>query len=135
MGIGFAIAQALADEGAAIIIADIDADVGDKAARSLRNTGTRAMTVTCDVADPGSAQSAVAAACETFGGINILINNAGLHLSGYVEPVSALALDDWLRLLDVNVLGVVICANACRASMRARRRRDCQHLIHGELQG
>lgn len=55
-----------------------------------------------------------------FGGIDILINNAALHNITYGQPITKLPLDKWRRMLDVNVVGIVICSAACRPSMRAR---------------
>jgi len=120
LGIGHAIATSLASEGAAVVIADINAEVGEAAAQALRHAGARALAVACDVADRSQVVAAVAAACDHFGGVDILVNNAGLHLTGYVKPVGELGDADWHRLLDVNVLGVVNCACACRATMRER---------------
>jgi 3-oxoacyl-[acyl-carrier protein] reductase len=118
-GIGFAIAQSLASAGAAVAIADIDAEAAKAAAAMIGGEG-RAIGVACDVADPAAVEAAVAEIRTALGGVDFLVNNAGLHLTGYVRPVSELPVEDWRRLLDVNVLGVVHCAKACRETMRER---------------
>lgn len=116
-GIGLAIARLLAERGVMVAIADIDGEAATAAAGTLAGG---AIGVTCDVADPESVDRAITEVCTVLGGIDYLVNNAGLHLTGYVQPVSELPIEDWRRLLDVNVLGVINCAKACRAAMRAR---------------
>jgi len=118
-GIGLGIAQSLASAGAAVAIADIDG-AGARAAAAGIGGPERAIGVACDVADPVAVANAVAEIRAVLGGIDFLVNNAGLHLGGYVRPVSELPVEDWRRLLDVNVLGVVHCAKACRETMRER---------------
>jgi NAD(P)-dependent dehydrogenase (short-subunit alcohol dehydrogenase family) len=86
----------------------------------LRDEGLAALALHCDVRSPGSVDTAVAAVCDRFGGIDILVNNAGLHSVAYNQPVTQLPLDDWSQLLDVNVMGPVRCAKACRETMRQR---------------
>jgi NAD(P)-dependent dehydrogenase (short-subunit alcohol dehydrogenase family) len=120
IGIGYGIAASLAEAGAAIVIADIDQQAGEATAAKLAAKGVATCAVRCDVADPASVDRAVADAIAALGGIDILINNAGLHLPDYTKLVTELSLDRWRRLLDVNMLGIVHCAKACRASMKAR---------------
>jgi NAD(P)-dependent dehydrogenase (short-subunit alcohol dehydrogenase family) len=85
-GIGFALAKRLCGEEAAVVIADIDEDAGINAAQRLSALGGRAIAVTCDVADDRSMDNAVAKAVGEFGKLDILLANAGLHLSGYTKP-------------------------------------------------
>lgn len=120
IGFGRAFAQALTAEGAAAVIADIDAAAGERTASGLRDAGFRALAVTCDVADEHAVEAAVDRSIDEFGGVDILINNAGLHLLHYNQPFSVLSRDDLRALFDVNVIGVVNCTVACRESMRSR---------------
>lgn len=120
IGFGRAFAQALTAEGAAAVIADIDAAAGERTASELRDAGFRALAVTCDVADEHAVEAAVDRSIDEFGGVDILINNAGLHLLHYNQPFSVLSRDDLRALFDVNVIGVVNCTVACRESMRSR---------------
>ncbi len=119
-GIGEVFAQALAAEGASVILADIDLSVGLTAAAAIQASGGRAMAVQCDVGDENSVASAVAKTIESFGGIDILINNAARHLTAYSQPITSLPIAQWREMLNVNVVGIVICAAACRPSMQAR---------------
>lgn len=118
-GIGFAIARTLGREGASIALADVDAAAGDDAARRLRDEGINCLAVECDVSDAEVVAQSVNRAAEALGGLGILVNNAGLHLSGYTLPVTQLDTAQWRKLFDVNVLGIVNCARACRPVMRA----------------
>jgi 3-oxoacyl-[acyl-carrier protein] reductase len=120
IGIGYGIAEALAKDGAAIAIADIDEAAGMAAAARLQAENIPAFAVQCDVADPASSEQAMAAIIAALGGIDMLINNAGLHLPHYTKKVTELPAEQWRRLLDVNVIGIVNTARACRAAMRAR---------------
>lgn len=120
VGLGRAYARALAAEGAAIAIAEIDAGAAEQTAAELASAGAQAITVDCDVADERQVDVAVAATIEKFGGIDILINNAGRHLMKYNQPFGVLSRDDIRGMFDVNVMGVVNCTLACRNSMRDR---------------
>ncbi|EUA56402.1 short chain dehydrogenase family protein [Mycobacterium xenopi 4042] len=76
--------------------------------------------MTCDVADEQQVDAAVGLAIQQLGGIDILINNAGRHLTKYNQPFSVLSRDDIRELFEVNVIGVINCTLACRDSMRER---------------
>ena len=120
VGFGRAFARALAAEGAAIVIADIDAPAGELLVKELESSGQRALAVRCDVADEQQVEAAVAASVARFGGIDVLINNAGKHLMKYNQPVGVLERSELRALFEVNVIGVVNCSVACRPSMAAR---------------
>jgi NAD(P)-dependent dehydrogenase (short-subunit alcohol dehydrogenase family) len=120
VGFGRAFARALAAEGASIVVADIDGDAGTALARDLEDAGTPALAVVCDVADEHQVQAGIDATVERFGGVDILINNAGKHLTKYNQPFSVLERDELRALFDVNVIGVVNCSVAARPSMAAR---------------
>jgi NAD(P)-dependent dehydrogenase (short-subunit alcohol dehydrogenase family) len=120
IGFGRAFARALAAEGANVVLADIDIDGAERTAAELVSAGTRAIALDCDVADADRVDAAVAAATAQFGGIDIAINNAGLHLMKYNQPFGALSRQDIRSLFDVNVMGVINVTLACRDSMRDR---------------
>ena len=118
-GIGRAYAEAFAAEGASVVVADIAGDAAVAAAKEIEAAGGAALGVAADVAEEDSVRAMVAAAVERFGGVDILVNNAGLHMGKY-NLCSTLPAADWRRLLDVNLLGPVLCARYCRESMAAR---------------
>ncbi|MCU1346724.1 MAG: hypothetical protein JWL70_2990, partial [Acidimicrobiia bacterium] len=120
IGFGRAFGRALAAEGAAIVIADIDLDAADATAKEFAAEGYRALPVLCDVANEDQVDAAVARAVAEFGGIDILINNAGKHLTKYNQPFAVLPRFELRALFEVNVIGVVNCTVACQSSMAAR---------------
>ena len=120
IGFGRAFARALVAEGAGVVVADIDADTAEQTAAELVSSGALAIAVECDVADADQVDAAVATTIDRFGGIDIVINNAGLHLTKYNRPFGALSRDEVRGLFDVNVMGVINVTLACRDSMRKR---------------
>jgi 3-oxoacyl-[acyl-carrier protein] reductase len=114
-GIGLRYAEAFAAEGAAVTIADIDGDAAAAAAKRI----DRSRAATVDVADEASVAAMVAATVERFGGVDVLVNNAGLHMGRY-NLTSTLSLQEWRRLFDVNLFGAVLCARHCRDAMVSR---------------
>jgi NAD(P)-dependent dehydrogenase (short-subunit alcohol dehydrogenase family) len=118
--LGRAFAQALTREGAAVALADIDFEAASRTAAALDEPDTRALAVACDVADVASVDRAVADATNRLGGVDLLINNAALHLKKYNQPFSSLTHEEIQNLFDVNVMGVINCSLACRESMRNR---------------
>lgn len=111
---------ALAKEGAAVGILDIDGALAADAAAALTATGAKAHAVQCDVADEAAVLDAVASTSAALGGVDILINCAAKHLTYYNRPPTVLPREAWRELLEVNVVGIVNCAGACRGSMRER---------------
>jgi NAD(P)-dependent dehydrogenase (short-subunit alcohol dehydrogenase family) len=120
VGFGRAFARAFAAEGASVVVADIDAGAATALTEELEAAGTAALAVECDVADEHQVQGAVDATVARFGGVDILINNAGKHLTKYNQPFSVLERDELRALFEVNVIGVVNCSVAARPSMAAR---------------
>jgi len=120
IGFGRAFARALTAEGANVVLADIDVDGAERTAAELVSAGAHAIAVDCDVADADQVAAAVATASAQFGGIDIVINNAGLHLMKYNQPFGALSRTEIRSLFDVNVMGVINVTLACRDSMRER---------------
>jgi 3-oxoacyl-[acyl-carrier protein] reductase len=120
IGFGRAFARAFTAEGAAAVIADVDGDAGERTAAELRAGGVPALAVPCDVADEDQVEVAVAKTVAEFGGVDICINNAGLHLLHYNQPFGTLSRADLRSLFEVNVIGVINCTLACRDSMAAR---------------
>lgn len=103
MGIGQACALLMAERGAAILIADIDAGAGADTAAQIEAAGGRARFLHTDVRSFGDMQAAANAAVESFGGIDILVNNAARALGGVVDEIEE---DDWLEVIDTNLNSV-----------------------------
>jgi NAD(P)-dependent dehydrogenase (short-subunit alcohol dehydrogenase family) len=114
-GIGYRYAEAFAAEGASVTIADIDGEAAQAAAKRI--DGSQAVAL--DVVDEPAVAAMVSTAVDRFGGVDVLVNNAGLHM-GRFNLCSTLSLDEWRRLLDVNLLGAVLCARYCHDAMVPR---------------
>ena len=116
-GIGYGIAKRLLDSGAAVCLWDIDADALTTAAQALEPHG-RVESVTADVAEPASVETAVRDTAARLGGIDILINNAGI--SGPNHPMWEYPLAAWRQVIDINLLGVFYCCRSVVPVMLAQ---------------
>jgi NADP-dependent 3-hydroxy acid dehydrogenase YdfG len=117
-GIGAAAAEAMAGEGAAVLLLARSAGNITEIATRLRRNGAQAEAMTCDVAEYSQVHAAVARAHEAFGRIDALINNAGV-----IEPIGPLAATDpraWAHAVDINFKGVFHGIRAVLPGMRAQ---------------
>ncbi|MFI1002580.1 SDR family NAD(P)-dependent oxidoreductase [Streptomyces galbus] len=108
-GIGEATARALAAEGAAVVLAARRLDRLRAVQEELRAAGSTAHAVELDVTDERAVRDAVRSTVETLGGLDIVVNNAGLMLLGPVEGADT---TDWTRMIDTNVLGLMYVTHA-----------------------
>jgi NAD(P)-dependent dehydrogenase (short-subunit alcohol dehydrogenase family) len=115
-GIGEQIARLFARQGAAVLIGDIDERGGTRVATAIVEAGGRARYQRLDVTDAASASAAVDAAIEAFGGLHVLVNNAGI---GYVGDLLETDEREYDRLMSVNAKGVFLCSKAAAAYMAA----------------
>jgi len=117
-GIGKAICERLAEEGAALAIVDIMLETAEETAKEFQDKGIQAMAVAANVAKPEDADSTVKAVIEQFGKVDILINNAGITRDGLMVRMSE---QDWDMVIDVNLKGVFNFTKACmRPMMKAK---------------
>ncbi|MBN6042284.1 SDR family NAD(P)-dependent oxidoreductase [Amycolatopsis sp. 195334CR] len=114
-GLGAGMAQALAAAGAAVVIADIDEDLGRATADSIKQTGATAAFVRLDVTDDQSWEQAVTATVAELGGLDILVNNAGVEITGLVADLDP---DQVRTMLEVNVLGTALGVKHAFRAMR-----------------
>jgi NAD(P)-dependent dehydrogenase (short-subunit alcohol dehydrogenase family) len=111
-GIGLEIAERMAQEGAGVVLADINSEGAERAAAELREQGFRADAVAVDISDEDSVRALISSARETLGAIDIFCNNAALTNQEFMRrdlDVAALDLDVWQRTLDVNLTGTMLC--------------------------
>ena len=118
MGIGAAVARALATEGAAVAVVDRDAAAAEKVSAEITAAGGRAIAVSGSVADAGDAERAVQAATQSFGGLDLLVNNAGVVIYGEVPGYRE---QDWDTVVDTNLKGQFLMAKYAIPRMRAYR--------------
>jgi len=103
-GIGLALARSFAADGAAVVLADLDAARLERVVVDLCAAGADVVGVPTDVSDPDAVDLLAALTVQRFGGVDIICNNAGIVASGLTWEVS---LKDWDRILDVNLLAAV----------------------------
>lgn len=115
-GQGEAQARLFATEGAAVTLADVLDDDGERVAASITDTGGQAVYQHLDVRDEAGWGAAVQRAVDEFGGLQVLINNAGIFRFGRIED---LALDDYLEVIQINQVGVLLGMKAAIPALRA----------------
>ena len=118
MGIGRAIAEGFLAEGAKVVIDDRDG--AEKAAGQLDGDRGRVVGVACDVASRDDTEAMARAAVDAFGQIDVLVNNAGIYSALKPMPFEDLDIDEWKRVLDVNVMGLALATRAVAPAMRAQ---------------
>ncbi len=116
-GIGQVFAHAFADAGAAVVIAERNAESGERVATAIRAAGGEALACQTDVAQADSANAAVTAAVAAFGRLDILINNAGIFSTIKMRPFTEIPLDEWDQVLRVNITGPFLMARAAAPVM------------------
>jgi len=113
-GLGKAIAVRFAHEGAAVAIADIDKQAADAAAAGIAAAGGRAIGVAMDVTSEEDVNAGVAATVAAFGGVDILVSNAGIQI---VHPVEEFTYAEWRKMMAIHVDGAFLTTKACLPHM------------------
>jgi NADP-dependent 3-hydroxy acid dehydrogenase YdfG len=108
-GIGEATALAFVAEGAAVALGARRKDRLDALVERIEGDGGRAVAIEADVSEEAQASSLVAGAAEALGGLDLLVNNAGVMLLG---PVTGADTEEWRQMIDVNLLGLLYCTHA-----------------------
>ena len=118
-GIGLAIVERLAREGAHVVAVDLDYDTQAREVAALAAQGLTVSAGECDVTSRASVEAAVATTESTYGPIDILVNNAGI--AGRAAPLEDLSDEDWRRVMDIDVNSVFLCSRAVIGAMKARK--------------
>jgi 3-hydroxybutyrate dehydrogenase len=118
-GIGKEIATLYAREGASIVIADLNKQAADATAAELVATGAKAVGVAVDVTSEEQVNVAVEQAVAAFGGIDILVSNAGIQI---VHPVEEFSFAEWKKMLAIHLDGAFLTTRACLKHMYAQGR-------------
>jgi NAD(P)-dependent dehydrogenase (short-subunit alcohol dehydrogenase family) len=116
-GIGRAIVQAFADNGAHVVIVDLDAEAGERAAREVVEAGRACLALAGDVADVAQMEQVVEQVMGRLGRINILVNNAGINTRSDRVPIHEYSLEDWHAILQVDLTGVFVTSRAAIPAM------------------
>lgn len=113
-GIGKAVAGRFLRDGMSVAILDADREAGEETEREYRELG-EVLFIHADVADERMVAHAMATVVERFGALRVLVNNAGIFIG---KPVQELALEEWNRVLSVNLTGVFLCAREAAPYLR-----------------
>jgi NAD(P)-dependent dehydrogenase (short-subunit alcohol dehydrogenase family) len=119
-GIGEAYAYALAGQGAAVVVADINEAKGKAVAASITKMRKRATFMRLDVADEQNCKDVAAKAEALYGGIDILVNNAAIYHSMRMDTFMAVPMDYYTRFMSVNLTGQILMTRAVVPVMRKR---------------
>ncbi|HQR11745.1 MAG TPA: 3-hydroxybutyrate dehydrogenase [Casimicrobiaceae bacterium] len=113
-GLGKEIAHVYAREGAKVVIADLILDAANACAADIRAAGGQAMGVAMDVTSEDAVMAGVAAVVEAYGGVDILVSNAGIQI---VHPIEEFTYADWKKMLAIHVDGAFLTTRACLPHM------------------
>jgi 3-oxoacyl-[acyl-carrier protein] reductase len=119
-GIGAAYAVALAGEGAAVVVADINAEAGQRVAKQIVADGGTAIHVAVDVSDPDSAKAMADRTVAEFGGIDYLVNNAAIYGGMKLDLLLTVPWDYYKKFMSVNLDGALVCTRAVYRKMAKR---------------
>jgi 3-oxoacyl-[acyl-carrier protein] reductase len=120
-GLGRAFAHRLAEEGARVAIAELNAINAARVAEEIRHKGGEAFALATDVADEASTQEMTHRTVERYGQIDILVNNAAIVSTIKMKPFDAITVEEWDRMMAINVRGVFLCCKAVAPEMKRRR--------------
>jgi NAD(P)-dependent dehydrogenase (short-subunit alcohol dehydrogenase family) len=122
-GIGKAYARRFAEEGAHVIIADIDAEGGEATAKAIIDSGGSAWARSTDVRSLPNVEGLMQETAKKYGHIDILLNNAAIYVTQQLwkGAVEDLAIDEWDRVLEVNLKGVFLCSKAAIPIMKQQK--------------
>lgn len=123
-GIGEATAEALAAEGAAVVVAARREDRLEDLVERIEGNGSRALAVSCDVTDEDQAHDLIRKAKEEFGRVDIVVNNAGVMQLSKVEKSLS---DEWRQMFDINVLGLLYVTDA---AIQVMKEQGSGHLVN-----
>ena len=116
-GIGKAIALRLAKDGAAVVIADVQ-KFDQAAAEIAKTTGSRTLGLHADVSSEPDANRMAAETVKALGRIDILVNNAAIFSALELRPFEQIPIEEFRRVMEVNIMGVWLCCRACAPHMR-----------------
>jgi NAD(P)-dependent dehydrogenase (short-subunit alcohol dehydrogenase family) len=118
-GIGRAISEGLASEGANLVIADMVA--AENAAKEMNEKGFKAIGVKVDISSQQDTERMAKETLKAFNRIDILVNNAGIYTSLVPGPFEKITVDEWRKVMDVNLMGAFLCCRAIISEMRKNR--------------
>ncbi len=132
-GIGRAYCHRLAKEGAKLIIADLDSDNAGKVAKEIKDIGGEAVAQKVDVSSESETNEMAKVAVDSFGKIDILVNNAAYMAECSYKSMSAYTVEEWDRCFAVNVRGTWLCSKAVIPYMQERKKGKIINIASGTI--
>jgi 3-oxoacyl-[acyl-carrier protein] reductase len=134
-GIGRVYCEGLVRERARVVVADIDGEAAEELARTLSKEGPEALAVRTDVSAPEAAEHMARATMERFGRLDGLINNAAVFQRPAMSrvPFERIPVEEWDRLMAVNLRGIFLCCRAVVPSMKQQRRGKIVNISSGTV--
>ena len=132
-GIGKVYSQRLAEAGAKVVVADIDADANATTAAAINEAGGEAVPIATDVSDEEQAQRMAATAIESFGRIDGLVNNASLMSVLERRPWHEIPVDEWDRVMEVNLRGIFVCCRSVLPQMEKQGKGKIINIASGRF--
>jgi NAD(P)-dependent dehydrogenase (short-subunit alcohol dehydrogenase family) len=123
-GIGRATAVEMGRRGARVVVSDVNDDQGAETVSLVEATGAQATYRRCDVRDEDQIRALVDHAVATFGGLDVLHNNAGVHETDFTDQtaVDTIPMDVWTKVYEINLRGVWLCTKHAAPHLRASQR-------------
>ena len=121
-GIGAAYARRMVDEGAKVVIADINEEKAQAVAGDITGKGHEVIAVKTDVSDENSTRDLVQQVVDTYGRVDVLINNAGVFSTIKLTPAEEISVQEWDTLMSVNLRGVFLCSKAVIPLMKKQKK-------------
>ena len=131
-GLGLAIAQRFARAGARVVVADLDGRTAQATAREIDADPARALGLAMDVTDEAAVNGGVAQVVERFGGVDILVSNAGIQI---VHPIEEFSYAEWRKMLAIHLDGAFLTTRACVPHMYKAGRGSLIYMgsVHSKL--
>ncbi len=135
IGIGRAYAMGLAKEGARVVVADIQDQEAEQVAAEIRRLDGDAYAVPVDVTSPGKTRAMAEAAVKRYGRIDILVNNAALYSAIKKKPFAEITVEEWDKVMAVNVKGLFLCVQAVYPAMKKQGKGKIINISSGTALG
>jgi len=132
-GIGRVYSETFARAGMRVVLADIHGDEAEKVAKAIRAGGGEALAVPTDISVSEQTKAMADAAAEQFGGIDALVNNASLMSALQRRPWTEIPLEEWDRVMAVDLRGLFLCCRAVHPHMRKRGKGKIVNVSSGRV--
>jgi 3-oxoacyl-[acyl-carrier protein] reductase len=133
VGIGKAYAMGVANEGAKVVVADIQEAEAKKVAADIKKAGGESVAVAVDVTSSDKTQAMADATLKQYGRIDVLVNNAGLYSALKKKPFMEIDPDEWDQVMAVNLKGLFLCVKAVYPAMKQQRKGKIINISSGTV--